>query len=353
MRKRQLSIVGCVGVPNKYGGFEALAENLARTPKIKSYIYCSSKAYSEEERVSNYHNAKLHYLNLSANGVSSLIYDAFSILHAVLRGERNILCLGVSGAWVLPIVRLFNRRVKIVTNVDGLEWRREKFSKFSKLFLRFLHLLAERYSTVIICDNEALIGYITKRYRSKVVVIAYGGDQVLAEENLTETVASKTFSLAMCRIVPENNVEMILEAFRQTSEDLIFIGNWDISEYSRKLSRKYSNCQNITLMKETYDKNILQKLRKNSKFYIHGHSAGGTNPSLVEAMFICKTILYFDCDFNFTTLKQLGFPFQNSDDLSKLITSDPIDQSEQCLKVAWENYSWKIICQKYSECFNT
>ena len=352
MNKSQINIIGCVGVPNKYGGFEALAENLAKSKKFISFIYCSGKAYPGQERLSTFHNAQLHYVNLKANGFSSMLYDAVCILHSVQRNQKNLLCLGVSGAWIYPFIRIFFRDVKIITNVDGVEWRRKKFGLLSKIVLKNLHRIAERYSTKIICDNQALLFFVRKKYRKKVEIISYGGDQVLDHWNSDKILEHQDYSLAICRIVPENNVEMILRAFCLTGEKLVFVGNWQHSVYARKIFEKYSDISNISLMNEVYDIAFLSALRKNAKFYIHGHSAGGTNPSLVEALFLCKAILYFDCDFNRNTLKNQGFPFKGVDDLCQLTRQSPKDQSDQYLNVAFANYAWEIICEKYYKCFS-
>ena len=118
----KFSVIGCVGVPNNYGGFETLAENLAKYEKFKTTIYCSGTSYKKENRLLRFHNG-LKYVNIDANGAPSLLYDAYC-LHAMVYGRRNILCLGISGAWIFPVVDVvFN--VKIVTNVDGVEWRRQ------------------------------------------------------------------------------------------------------------------------------------------------------------------------------------------------------------------------------------
>ena len=354
----RFSIIGCVGVPNNYGGFETLAENLAKYKKFNTTIYCSGKAYIKENRLSRFHNANLEYVNIDANGASSLLYDAYCLLHATVSGERNILCLGISGAWIFPLVKLMFSDVKIVTNVDGVEWRRQKFSWLGQKILRILHIMAEKYSDVIICDNEGLLPYISKKSRAKVTIIAYGGDhidQIEAGADLSsDSIALKygdDYSLAICRIEKENNVEMILEAFDQTRKKLVFVGNWEHSKYARSLFEKYKARTNIMLMKENYNLNILQELRLNATHYIHGHSAGGTNPSLVEAMFTCSSILYFDCVFNAFTLGTAGEAFKSKSELSQLIMSKRSPSAQTYRDFAIKRYSWQKICEKYDDCF--
>ncbi|EKA4244511.1 glycosyl transferase, partial [Escherichia coli] len=127
--------------------------------------------------------------------------------------------------------------------------------------------------------------------------------------------------LGLCRIEPENNIEMILNAFINTDKKIKFMGNWDNSEYGRQLKKYYSNYPNITLLEPNYNIEELYKLRKNCLAYIHGHSAGGTNPSLVEAMHFNIPIFAFDCDFNRYTTNNLAHYFNDSEQLTSLADS--------------------------------
>ena len=125
-----ISIIGTVGVPACYGGFETLVENLLdeNDTHHNLTVYCSSKSYSDQ--LSTYKNAVLKYIPVNANGAQSIPYDIFSLLHAVYKRSDTILLLGVSGAICLPFIRLFSK-ARIVTNIDGLEWRRGKWGSFT------------------------------------------------------------------------------------------------------------------------------------------------------------------------------------------------------------------------------
>ena len=173
-----LSIIGTVGVPACYGGFETLVENLLdeKDNQCKVAVYCSSKAYTNQPP--HYKNAQLYYIPLNANGAQSIPYDIWSLCHAVFKGTDNILILGVSGAICLPIIRLFSK-AKIVTNIDGLEWKRNKWSKLIQGFLKFSEKLAVKYSDVVIADNQAIADYVSQEYGVVSEVIAYGGDHAV------------------------------------------------------------------------------------------------------------------------------------------------------------------------------
>ncbi|MFN6946485.1 MAG: DUF1972 domain-containing protein, partial [Cytophagaceae bacterium] len=174
MANKSIAIIGTVGIPAKYGGFETLAENLVTylSSEYNITVFCSGKAY--DDRPDSFNGAKLKYINLSANGPASIFYDIFSIINS-LKFADVLLILGVSGCVSLPIVRLLSKK-KIIVNIDGLEWKRGKWSRFAKWFLKFSEALAVRYADVIIADNRVIQEYIANEYGKLSELISYGGD---------------------------------------------------------------------------------------------------------------------------------------------------------------------------------
>lgn len=343
-----IKIVGTVGVPACYGGFETLVENLLDESDSEHDItvYCSSKSYVE--RVSFYKNAKTKYIPLEANGLQSILYDTLSIFHAVTNGGGNVLILGVSGAVCLPLVRLFSR-AQIITNIDGIEWRRDKWSSFAKWFLKFSEKVAVHYSDVVVSDNQAISDYVKKEYGIESTVIAYGGDHAVTDEL---QLSDQGYALALCRIEPENNVEMILEGFSHTDKKIIFIGNWDNSTFGREIRSKYSHFDNIKLLDPIYDVERLFEIRKACSFYIHGHSAGGTNPSLVEMMHFAKNIVAFDCDYNRASTEEQALFFSSVDELVEVIgKSQTVEYGRALKEIAERRYTWKIVKEQYFSLF--
>lgn len=353
---KKIAILGTVGVPATYGGFETLAENLVRynykhTLPIQLTVYCSSCAYSKPE--SEYLGAQLRYINLKANGVASILYDMLSLFYAILQRTEIILLLGVSGALALPIVR-YCSRAKIVTNIDGLEWKRAKWSRLASGFLKLSERLAVRYSHVVIADNAGIAEHVTQAYGRTCQVIAYGGDHTLSEpaQPYTETDLPPQYALALCRIEPENNIAMILDAFAsQTDLPLVFVGNWQHSDYGRDLYQRFSQLPNIYLLESIYDIGILRSLRNQASVYIHGHSAGGTNPSLVEMMHFGIPVLAFDCIYNrYSTDEKAAF-FDSAAQLKQLLNQLPMldtDAMSTALKqIAQQRYTWEIVGESY------
>jgi glycosyltransferase involved in cell wall biosynthesis len=353
---RKISIIGTVGLPANYGGFETLVENLViyhHTSQSPHHItvYCSSKSYPDKK--THFMSAQLKYVPLHANGVQSILYDIVSLLSAIWQRSDTILLLGVSGAIALPLVRLLSS-ARIITNIDGIEWRREKWQGLAKHFLRFSERLAVRFSHEVVADNGAIAEYVQQTYGTAPHVIAYGGDHAIQVETRASPlqVPQSPYAFAVCRIEPENNVNMVLKAFSgRTDQVLVFVGNWNKSTYGQELRKKYSTCKSIIMLDPIYDLGILKSLRMNASCYIHGHSAGGTNPSLVEAMHFGIPVLAYDCNFNRSTTEDQGIYFNNSEDLTDILLrmdDSTAKHAGQCMQeIAQRRYTWNIVANQY------
>jgi hypothetical protein len=171
----RISIIGTAGIPARYGGFETLAENLVRNKKNETQytVFCSARLYPQKQQA--YFGAKLKYIQLSANGITSMLYDLISMFLS-LRSDI-MLILGVSGSLFLPFIRLLYRG-KIITNIDGIEWKRNKWNWFARFILHVSEKTAVKYSDVIIGDNQGILDYIAHTYNKQAVLIEYGADHV-------------------------------------------------------------------------------------------------------------------------------------------------------------------------------
>ena len=350
---KKVAIIGTVGVPASYGGFETLVENMIgknASEDVEYLVYCSGKSY--KERLVSYKGAKLDYISLKANGFQSTPYDIISMIKTTNKFDVALV-LGVSGCIFLPIFRLWFKK-KLIVNIDGLEHRRGKWGKFAKWFLLKSEAMAVKYADVIIADNKGIQDYVSETYHKDSVMIAYGGDHVereVSDEKQQEVlrkygVKSNDYAISVCRIEPENNCHVILEDFSKTNKNLIYIGNWERSEYGRELKEKYSKCPNINVHSPEYDLDTLYVLRSNAKEYIHGHSAGGTNPSLVEAMFFGKPILAFDVLYNRATTCEKAYYFKNTEELVSLLSQEDLN-GKAMHEIAREQYTWKKIASQY------
>ena len=343
---KKVAIVGIQGLPANYGGFETLVENIIGencSEGIEYTVFCSSK--DMPTRIKEYRGARLKYIPLRANGMQSIFYDMIGMMRSMRRYD-TVLVLGVSGCIFLPVFKLLCRK-RVIVNIDGLEHRRTKWKKWVQKFLRFSESVAIKYADCIIADNRGIQDYVSHVYNKNTELVTYGGNHVLRDitEEQEKDILDKyglvpgEYSLSICRIERENNCHMTLEAFSFTNHKLVFIGNWNRNEYSKGLRKKYSKYKNIQMLDSIYDLDILHVLRKNMRFYIHGHSAGGTNPSLVEAMFFGRPILAYDVLYNNATTFHKAHYYKDSQGLKRLLGKE-LPTGDEMKQLAWKHYTW-------------
>ena len=349
-----VAIIGTQGLPAKYGGFETLADQIVRLlgMRFDFTVYCSGVSYPK--RPHKYRNAKLKYLPFKANGLQSIIYDCCALFDAILNCDV-LLVLGVSGCVFLSILRIISHK-KFIVNVDGIEWKRDKWGFFAKCFLRFSELVAVRSAHEIIADNLGIANYLFLEYQIRAVTIEYGGNQVLSsrmrKKNENE---NSSYCFAVCRIEPENNIHVMLKAFTDSNHKIVIVGNWNDSKYGRKLRNIYRLHCNITMCDPIYDLQKLNDLRCGCMLYLHGHSAGGTNPSLVEAMWLGLPIVAYDVKYNRFTTENKAYYFSNEAQLKELIqllylAPEKRNSIGSMMKeTAEKKYRWDFIVEQYAK----
>ncbi|MCB9233286.1 MAG: DUF1972 domain-containing protein [Bacteroidia bacterium] len=359
----RLALIGTAGVPGKYGGFETLAHQMVTywAGMYELTVYCSSTVYGPEERKRFFAGARRIFLPLRANGPQGIIYDMISIIHALFYADY-LLIFGVSGGILLPLVRLISRK-KLIVNIDGLEWKRGKCHPLARRFLEISEYFAIRYSHADITDNTVLRFYTGKRYGTISRLIEYGGDHVFPVEIRPEDLEifpfiGDDYAFSVCRIEPENNIHRLLAAFEALApRRLVLVGNWDESDYGRSLRERYKNLPNLTLADPIYEPETLNLLRSNCQVYLHGHSVGGTNPSLVEAMYLGLPVLAYDVPYNRETTQGEAAYFRNSTELIQLIRNlGPPDYARlgAAMKaIARQRYTWEIVFRAYETLFRS
>ncbi len=353
---KQIAIVGCQGIPANYGGFESLVENIVgenSSSDVHYTVFCSG--VDMPAKLHEYKGCTLKYVNVKANGMQSVIYDMLCMMRT-LHGFDTVLILGVSGCMFLPFLKMFSSN-RLVINIDGLEHRRAKWGSFARWILRTSEKQAVKYGDVIIADNKGIQDYVYETYGKESTFIAYGGDHVIREipEDKIDSALSKyglkkkNYAICVCRIEPENNCHITMEAFSKSDKQIVFIGNWNHSDYAKNLKKQYSEYPNILLLDAIYDLDILYILRSNASIYVHGHSAGGTNPSLVEAMFFGMPIVAYDCVYNRATTKDKAYYFKDVDTMLSLLDQD-LDGAIM-REIAEQNYTWKKIAEQYEQTY--
>ena len=355
MKNKSIAIIGTNGLPGRYGGWDQLLNHLTLSLSNKYEVIVYTSAYSAVKGLKEYNGAKLKVLPLKANGVQSVLYDGLSMLHAVIY-YYTLLILDTSVCIFLPVIKFFKK--KIILNPDGAEWKRGKWNSYIKWFLKKSEDIGIKFSDEIVADNKIIQEYVFKEYGINSHLIAYGGDNakfVPLNENtkLKYGIEEQRYAFKVCRIEPENNIDLILEAFKDLKIKLVLIGNWNFSKYGINLRKKYSNYKNLLLLDPIYHQETLDELRSNCGVYIHGHSVGGTNPSLVEAMNLGLFCVVFDVDYNLETTENKAIYFKNVNDLKTIIDKYilgviEVNDLKQAMKeIANRRYIWSKIVNQY------
>lgn len=350
--KKKIAVIGANGVPASYGGWDQLVEHFTQleNDRYEFVIFCTHKTNTNDG--SKYNNAKIRVINLDANGWQSIPYDIISLYYAWKECDAAIM-LGTSGALAIPFFKLLG--LPVILNIDGAEWKRGKWSLPIKVFLWLSEAVGVKFSSKIVSDNEVLSDYVRNKYKKEPFTIAYGGDHVSQNPpgSLLKSLglSPKGYAIKVCRIVPENNVELILDAFSETNIPFLLVGNFKSSEFGKSLINRYANAENITLQDPIYDSKLIDELRSNAKFYVHGHSVGGTNPSLVEAMSLGLEILSYDVNYNRATTQNKAHFFKDKDELKHLLESIKTGKHKytaaETKAIATQLYSWTSIMNGY------
>lgn len=354
----KLAIVGTRGLPNNYGGFETLAEYLVENlaQEIDITVFCSSKDLPEKNHT--YKGAQLRYIPITSHGALGIIYDSISLLLALKKYDK-ILFLGFGGGFIMPFIKKYHK--KIILNIGGLDWKRDKWSPRAQKVIKKAEELLVKNCSCIVSDNKGIQDYLKQEYNKESTLIAYGGDQAkkinFTNENILEYPFLKNpYAFIVTRIQSDNNIEMLLSAFKnQTKLPLVIVGNWNNSEYGITIKNKYNNEKNLILLDAIYDREKLDILRSNCTIYIHGHSAGGTNPSLVEAMYLKLPIFAYASGYNENTTFNKAKYFANESELISLInTFESIDMEmmgKDLKELADIHYRWSHIANEYKKLF--
>lgn len=347
-----VAIVGSKGIPASYGGFETLAEYLSIYLVNTGHsvtVYCSGGL-----RKAEYKGVDLIHLPLAANRFQGIIYDFVSLLLSVKSHDKIIMLGSPAG----PLLRLIpSLKSKLVFNYGGLDFERSKWTNNIQNFIKYGKKMAVQSASVVIADNQGIFDYISNSYMHSVknlVLIEYGGNHAEVESKVKMDLRlPQNYSLTIARIQKDNNIELIIQAAVKYGFNAVIIGNWDFDSYGKTIRSKYVEHENLFLLDPIYDIDSLYNYRKSCRFYIHGHSAGGTNPTLVEAMWLGLDILSFDNVFNRHTTENQASYWSTEDELGSHI-QDRIDNGKsnnaaKMKNIANVRYTWDIVCKKYLE----
>lgn len=360
----KIGILGTRGVPNKYSGIEEFAEHLSTRLAARGHEVTVFQASDHPFKDSTFNGVRLsrHFNPERFIGASGqFIYDLLCILRTRTHHFDVILQVGYTSSsiwsWLLP-----KKKSLIVSNMDGFEWKRAKWSAPVKYFLRHAEKWAVNNSHFLVSDSLAIRSYILNTYGKDSTYIPYGAytlDKTPSENILKEYgLTAYQFNLMIARLEPENNIEMIIEGTidaNQPGHKFVITGRTS-TKFGKKILAKYGDHPLIQFTDGVFDREKLSALRYYSNFYFHGHCVGGTNPSLLEAMGANSLIYAHDNEFNRLILGERGGYFSSSKDVSNIIrTHQPKKQTNpilaQNIAQVKDRYSWENVANAYEELF--
>ena len=340
----KIAILGTRGIPNRYGGFEQFAELLSVFLKQKGHkviIYNSSNHPYKESSFEGVEIVHCKDPEKTLGSFGQFIYDFLCVKDSRKRNADIILQLGYTSSSIWSF--MFPKSSIIITNMDGLEWKRSKYNKLVQSYLKFAERLAVKKSDFLISDSIGIQNYITKKFQRSSKYIAYGSEVIDAQNlKLLEQfeLEKEAFNLIIARIEPENNIETIIQGvlMSNTKTPLVIVGDYKRNSFGRRLYEKYGKESVIRFLGSIYDKEILNNLRYFSNMYFHGHSVGGTNPSLLEAMGCYSLIIAHNNEYNKAILEGDAYYFLNPEELKVLI--ETVSKPDEKIKV--QNNAKKI-----------
>jgi glycosyltransferase involved in cell wall biosynthesis len=354
----KIGILGTRGIPNTYGGFEQFAEILSAALAKKDhqvYVYNSHLHSYRESTWVGVNIIHCYDWEKKLGTAGQFIYDMNCINDARKREFDVLLHLGYTSDSVW--YRRWPRSAINLVNMDGLEWKRSKYTKLTKWFLQKAEAWAARHADHLISDSIEIRKYLLKKYNHDSTFIPYGAEVFDNPETSYLTpfqLQPWQYHLTVSRLEPENNIEMIIRGHlhSQAEHTLVIVGSLTTG-FGKKLKKKYGD-DKIKFVDGIYNKTVLNNLRYFSKTYFHGHSAGGTNPSLLEAMACGCRIAAHDNIFNRAVLENDANYFSNVKQVSEIVNEalhkKNVEQRKQLnLEKIRSLYNWNKIIKNYEE----
>ncbi|WP_159611317.1 glycosyltransferase [Glutamicibacter sp. JC586] len=327
--KLKIALIGTRGVPARYGGFETAIEEVGRRLAEEGHdvtVYC--RGVAKEERRKAYLGMRLvHLPAMRRRSLETLSHTALSVLHAAVRRPDVAIVFNAANAPMLPILGLAG--IPFATHVDGLEWKRSKWGPTGQRYYLICERLAVWWSSELIADAKGIADYYASKFGRATRLITYGAPQLesakatrLAELGLE----SKKYHLIVARFEPENHVDMIVQGYGQSNAQLplVVVGSAPYAEQYTQEVRGVAN-ENVVFLGGVWDQELLDELYAHALAYWHGHSVGGTNPSLLRALGAGTAINAFDVNFNREVALDAGEYFGTADAAATLFDRTEAD----------------------------
>lgn len=357
----RVALIGTRGVPARYGGFETAVEEIGRRLADRGHhvqVYC--RAEQGEPRLAEYLGMELiHLPALRRRHLETLAHTALSVVHPSVRGVDAAIVFNAANAPLLPVLRM--RRIPVATHVDGLEWQRGKWGPLGRPYYRAAEALSVRWSDLLIADAKGIADYYTAEFGAPTRQIAYGApiletpaDDALAAVNLT----SGRYHLVVARFERENHVLEIVQGHvaSKAKLPLVVVGSAPYSDDYTAAIRQAAD-DRVRLLGGVWDQRLLDQLYQNSLSYLHGHSVGGTNPSLLRAAGAGAFVAAFNVSFNREVVGRNGGFWRTPAEVAALLEGAEANPKlcrrlGRQLQQAVTRYNWDDVTDRYEKLLN-
>ncbi|MFA6085053.1 DUF1972 domain-containing protein [Mucilaginibacter sp.] len=357
--KLKIAILGTRGIPNYYGGFEHISEYVSEGLVKKGHSVTVYNSHNHPYTADDWNGVEIVHCydpEYLVGTAGQFAYDFNCLMDARKRNFDVLILMGYTSSSVWG--NLYPKNSAIITNMDGLEWKRSKYSKPVQRFLRYAEKLAVKHSQFYISDSRVIKLYLKDKYNITSRYIPYGADLFSdhEREQLDKTeVLKEDYFLLMARMEPENNIEAILEGFSNSNSKKSFKVLGDTgNRFGKFITNKFERDNRIQFKGAIFDNSAVRSLQNNSYLYFHGHSVGGTNPSLLEAMASEALIAAHNNPFNKSVLNTDAFYFNNSTEVRDLVENVQRHDMEKTMvknnlhKIQFQ-FNWDRIIDEYEE----
>lgn len=356
----KVALLGTRGVPARYGGFETCVEEVgARLADRGHRVVVYSRRpdpSSGGAQPASYRGMLVEWLPAAHSRVAeTLSHTALSLAH-LDRTHRDVeaaIVFNAANAPLLPALRAL--RIPVATHVDGLEWMRGKWGAAGRHYYRYAESLAVRWSDALIADAPGIEEYYRVVFAAPTVSIAYGAPKVARDDSRLGALGLRAdgYHLVVARFEPENHVEVIVRGYANSAATfpLVVVGS---APYAAAYTARVQQAADsrVTFLGAVWDQDLLDQLYAGATTYLHGHSVGGTNPSLLRAIGARAPTIAYDIAFNRDVLGDAGRYFQSAHDVSGLVEAAEADltRNRQFGEHGWSRaarYDWDDVAGRY------
>ncbi|MGY1687910.1 DUF1972 domain-containing protein [Geodermatophilus sp. SYSU D00867] len=357
MARTSIAMVGTRGVPARYGGFETAVEEVGRRLVERGHrvvVYCRTVPGAAGPPPAGHLGMELVHLPAARRrSLETLSHTALSVRHLLAHRTDAAIVFNAANAPLLPLLRA--ARIPVATHVDGLEWKRAKWGGAGRRYYRTAEALAVRWSDVLIADAEGIAEYYREAFAAPTTLLTYGAPLITPGAHRLAEVGLEPggYHLVVARFEPENHVDVIVEGYAASdaAKPLVVVGSAPYSDdYTRRVHALAD--ERVRFLGGVWDQELLDQLYANCATYLHGHSVGGTNPSLLRAIGAGAAVTAFDVSFNREVVADAGRFFRTPADVARELAAaeadpDGVARDGARSRELAAGYDWDLVAEGY------